>query len=115
MLPLLIDESVNGNVVRGTLRRLTNPNILRAQEAGLRMQGDRVILEWAAADGRVVVTNDRKTMIAFARDRVASGLPMPGLLVLRPRVTIGAAIDALVLAVECSSEEDWKDQVRYWP
>jgi predicted nuclease of predicted toxin-antitoxin system len=115
MLRLLIDESINGNVARGLIRRLSSPSVLRVQEAGLRTQDDRVILEFAAMYSYVVVTEDRKTMIRFAHERVGAGQPMSGLLVLRPRITIGEAIDALVVAVECSTEADWKDRVLFWP
>ncbi len=115
MLQLLIDESIDGSVVRGLIRRLLSPAVLRVQEAGLRTADDRVILEWAATYGYVVVTQDRRTMIPYAQERVATGRSMPGLLVLRPRMTIGDAIDALVVAAECSTAADWKDQVLFWP
>lgn len=115
MLRLLIDESIDGSVVRGLIRRLLSPAVLRVQEAGLRTEDDQIILEWTATYGYVVVTQDRKTMTRYAQERVAAGQPMPGLLVLRPRITIGDAIDALHVAAECGTEADWKDQVLYWP
>jgi predicted nuclease of predicted toxin-antitoxin system len=115
MLRLLIDESIDGNVVRGLLGRLAEPDIVRVQEVGLRTRDDQIILEWAAAQGRILVTQDRKTMITFARERIIAGLPMPGLLVLRPRLTIGAAIDVLAIAVECSEQEEWRNQVAFLP
>ena len=40
---------------------------------------------------------------------------MPGVLVVSQSVPVGAVIDDLVLVVECSSNEEWLDQVRYLP
>jgi len=37
------------------------------------------VLEWAAAHGRLVVINDARMMIGFAKQRIETGLPMPGL------------------------------------
>ncbi len=33
----------------------------------------------AAAEHRIIITQDRSTMIRFARERIVAGLPMPGL------------------------------------
>jgi predicted nuclease of predicted toxin-antitoxin system len=38
-------------------------DLVRVQEVGLRTADDPDILEWAAAQGRVLVTRDRDTMI----------------------------------------------------
>ena len=40
---------------------------------------------------------------------------MPGVIVVLQSLGVGAAIDNLVLVAECSSSEDWNDQVRYLP
>jgi hypothetical protein len=54
-------------------------------------------------------------MIGFARDRIAAGIPMPGLFVLRPRTSIGQAIDALLLVDSCSEADEWQDRVEFLP
>ena len=41
-------------------------------------------------------------MIGFARQRVVTGLPMPGLFVLRRGTSISEAIEALLLVDHCS-------------
>jgi predicted nuclease of predicted toxin-antitoxin system len=115
VLRLLTDEDINGNIVRGVRRRLPHADILRVQEVGLRTKDDQAILDWAARDGRTVISNDRDTMIGFAYERVARGLPMPGLFVLRSRATIGEVIEALAIANECSSQEEWKNRVQFLP
>ena len=80
MLPLAADESLSGRIIRGLRRRLPNVDLVTAREAGLAGRPDPEVLEWAASEGRVLVTEDENTMIGFARDRVKAGLPMPGVI-----------------------------------
>lgn len=76
---------------------------------------DEAILELAASTGRIVLTHDRQTMPKYAFDRVRAGLPMPGVVVVNKRVSVGAAVHALQLFLDCSSQEEWKDQVVFLP
>jgi len=41
---------------------------------------DLEVLAWAAAEGRVLITNDRNTMVGFAYQRAAAGDLVPGLI-----------------------------------
>ena len=115
MLPLAADESLHGHIVRGLRRRDPNIDLVLVEEAGLRGSTDPVVLEWAAREGRVLVTQDEQTMIGFAWDRVKAGLPMPGLIVRGKGVSIRQAIDDLLLIANCGMAEDVKDQVQHLP
>lgn len=115
MLRLLTDEGLHGSVVRGLRQYQNDMNVVRAQDVGLRTVEDQVVLEWAATNGRIVLTADRDTMIGLAYDRIANGLPMPGLFVLRPGVTVGQAIDAVLLVARCSTHEEWNNRVEFLP
>jgi hypothetical protein len=53
---------------------------------------DPDILEFAAAQNRVVVIHDCNTMTAYAQDRLNQGLPMAGLIVIDQFGSIGKAI-----------------------
>lgn len=64
---------------------------------GLRTLDDPAILEWAADEGRVLISRDVKTIPAFAHERIAAGLVMRGVFVLPPTVSMAAAIDDLAL------------------
>lgn len=67
---------------------------------------DPDVLEWAATDGRVLLSNDRKTMIAYARERIRNGQPMPGLTVMPPHHLVGKALaDVQLIAQVCSPDE----------
>ena len=115
MLRLAADENFNADVVRGLLRRLPDLDIARGQDAGLSGADDPAVLEWAAREGRIVMTHDISTLVSFAFERVAAGLPMPGVFAARSRGPIGLTIDDLLLLAECSVEGEWEGQVRFLP
>jgi hypothetical protein len=77
---------------------------------------DPDILAWAASEGRILLTHDRKTVPKFAYQRVRAGQPMPGVFVIRNRPNlIGQMVEEILLVVLCSSQEEWKDRVEFLP
>ena len=78
MIGLAFDENFNNDVLRGLLRRNLRLNGVRIQDAGLRTLDDETVLEWAAQQGRVLITHDVSTMTTHAYARVAAGRKMPG-------------------------------------
>ena len=76
---------------------------------------DPDVLEWAAREGRQVFTRDRKTMTGHARDRIARGLPMPGLFVIPEQMPIGQAILELETITLASEADEWRDWVVFLP
>ncbi len=115
MLRFLADENFHGAIVRGLRRRSLQLDILRVQDVGLSTASDPRVLEWAANEGRVLVTHDAATFTGYAYDRVRAGLPMPGVFEVHRSVPIGLAIEDLLLLAECSLENEWEGQVRYLP
>ena len=115
MLRLATDEDFNNRILRGVLRRNPGVDIIRAQDAGLRGRGDDEVLKWAATEGRVLLTHDVATMRQFADERIAAGLPMPGVFELAQDVPIGIAIEEILLLAECSLEGEWEGQIRFLP
>jgi len=113
MLPLAADEDLHGYIVRGLRRREPKIDLVLVEEAGLRGSTDPVVLEWAATEGRILITQDESTMVGSAWDRVRAGLPMPEVLVRGKGVTIRQAIDDLMLVAHCGTAEEFKDQVRF--
>ena len=79
MLLLAADENFNNDIVRGLLRRKPNLDIVRLQEAGLSGANDPSVLEWAAQEGRILLTHDVSTMTRYAYDRIRAGTRMPGI------------------------------------
>src|SRR5260370_30503238 len=99
MLSFALDENFNLRIVSGLLRRLPAADLVRVQDAGLGGADDPTVLEWAAREGRVLLTHDVNTLTAFAYERTAKGLPMPGVFEVSLQVPISVAIeDILFLA-----------------
>jgi hypothetical protein len=115
VLALAADENFNSDIVRALLRRRSDLDIVRVQDAGLTGADDRRILAWAAAQGRVLLTHDVSTITRFAYERVEQGLPMPGVFEVAYDIPIGSATNDILLIAECSLPGEWEGQVRYLP
>jgi hypothetical protein len=115
MLRLAADEDFNSRIVRGLLRRQPELDIVRVQDAGLVGSDDQRVLAWTATENRVLLTHDVSTMKQFAYERIAAGLPMPGVFELAQDLPIGVAIDEVLFLAECSVENEWEGQVRFLP
>ena len=115
MIRLLVDEDFNNDILRGLRRRVPDLDALRVQAMGLAGAGDEAVLAHAAAENRVVLTHDVSTMVDFAYRRVRAGASMPGVIAVAQSTLPRVAIDDLVVVVECSTAEDWRDQVSYLP
>jgi len=111
MLRLASDADVHGEIVRGLRRRRPDIDLLRAQDALPEGTPDPQILAWAASADRILITNDRNTMVGFAYQRVANGESVPGLVVTTNEQSIGSAIDDILIIAECMPEEEIRNRV----
>jgi predicted nuclease of predicted toxin-antitoxin system len=100
MLRLASDADVHGEIIRGLRRRLPEIDLIRVQDALPEGTPDLDVLAWAATEGRILVTNDRNTMVGFAYQRAATGEPVPGLIATTNEQSIGSAIDDILLIAE---------------
>jgi hypothetical protein len=115
MLRLIGDQNFSGRILRGIGLRIPDLDLVRALDVGLAIAPDSVLLQWAAVNDRILLTHDENTIPGFAYDRVRAGLGMPGVFLVDSHIAIGKAIDRLVVVIECSSPEEWKDRVEYFP
>jgi hypothetical protein len=115
VLRLAADENFNGDIVRGILRRMPHVDLVRAQGMGISGADDATLLDWAAREGRVLLTHDVSTITRFAYERVRAGLAMPGVVEVSRTVPIGRSIEDILLLVECSLDGEWEGQIRYLP
>lgn len=115
MLLLVSDENFNNDIVRGLLRRKPDLDILRVQDVGLRGADDPTILEWAAQEGRVVLTHDAATMADYAYQRVSGNQSMPGVIEVADDLPLGTVIDDILFLAEYSEPGEWEGQVIYLP
>jgi hypothetical protein len=103
------------------LRRKSPPvEVRRVQEVGLRTAADEAILEFAARDGRIVVSRDKATMRRFATERIKKAEPMRGLLVVRRDfaiggIGIGVLASELELIASATDPSDWEGVIQFIP
>ncbi|MCB9452961.1 MAG: DUF5615 family PIN-like protein [Anaerolineaceae bacterium] len=88
----LADENFNGRVLRGIRREMPDVDIVRVQDTEIYQAADPKVLEWAAQQGRILLTHDVETMIGFANERIAAGLYVPGVIIARYSLSVGAII-----------------------
>jgi len=113
VIGLVADEYFSGPVVRGLRRRHPDADIVTVQEVGLTSASDPDVLEWAARQGRLVVSHDVQTMIRFANERTAAGKPMPGLIEAKRRLPPGLVIRDLYAIAYCSLPGEWEGQSHF--
>lgn len=115
MLQLVGDENFNNNIVRGVLRRKPDADIVRVQDVGLSGGDDPGMLEWAAQQGRILLTHDVSTITRFAYERIEARQEMPGIFEVSRSTPIGPVIEDIILLLECSLEGEWAGQIIYLP
>ena len=111
MLRLLFDQNFDKDVLRGLQRRITGLEAITAYEAGLSEADDPALLAWAAAENRIVVTHDRKTMPAHAGDRMKAGDRVAGVFVFSTHLPIQTIINELEILIVCSEMDEWENCV----
>ena len=111
----LADNDLKQSIVWGVLRRDSAIEFFRCRDFGLAASSDAEVLEFAAANGFVVVSHDVSTMPAEAISRVRANLRMSGLLLARQTDPIGPIIDSLVLIWAATEADEWLDTVDYLP
>ncbi len=113
----LLDEHVDRGIQR-RLRRL-NPaiDVICIGEHGAPAAGtvDPDLLRWIEEQGYLLVTGNRKTMPGHLAAHHAASRHVPGIFLLRPRLTISAVVQALHLIWQASDIEEYRDQLRYLP
>ena len=114
MVRLLADENFHGDVIDGLLARRPDLDLVRVQDVGLAAANDPTILDWAAANDRILLTHDKATIPRHAYDRVGSGEPMPGVFVAHG-MTLGDIIDEVLMLDGASDQAEWADQVVFLP
>jgi predicted nuclease of predicted toxin-antitoxin system len=115
VLRFAADVNFHGDILRGLLRRMPDLDVVRLQDVGLDQATDPAILEWAAREGRIILSHDVSTLTGEAIRRVHAGLPMPGVFIVRKGAKRVQAIEDLLLLAGASEPGEWKGQVRYIP
>jgi hypothetical protein len=115
VLRLLIDQDLDHDILRGLMRRIPRLDAVTAFEVGMGEATDPQLLNWAAMEGRVVVTYDRKTMPTHAADLMGAGENIAGLFVVPRSLPLHRVLEDLELMITCSETDEWVNVIRYLP
>jgi hypothetical protein len=102
---LLADADLNGAIVSGVARRSAHLDFKRAAEVPLEGLPDELVLAVAAEQGRVLVSHDVSSMPDHFRDYVRHR-GSPGLILVPQDLSIGRAIESILLISEACGEHD---------
>jgi predicted nuclease of predicted toxin-antitoxin system len=105
------DADLDGRVLRG-LR--PGVDIRTATDAGLEGLKDSEVLRIAAGSGRILVSQDRRTM-PLHFNRYAAHAQSPGVILLREAITIATAVEELALIWNASEAAEWINRLIWIP
>ena len=112
----LADENFDNKILRGVLRENPEFNIVRVQDTEIYGADDPSVFAWATKEDRILLTHDVRTMSGFAYERIEAGLPLPGIIEInKQKVSVGQAIDELLLIDGASDAAEWENKVTYLP
>lgn len=104
------DADFNADIVLGVRRREPLIDFQTANEAGLEGIGDPSVLAYAAREGRVLISHDRKTMPHHFAALIETQ-DSPGLFIISQKTDVRVAIEELILLWEASEAEEWVNTV----
>ena len=76
---------------------------------------DVEVLRWAESEGRIIVSNDRSTLVTCFEQHLGARRHSAGLFLLRPLTTLPRIIEFLVAVAHASESSEWVDVWRYIP
>jgi hypothetical protein len=107
VIRFLWDENASYDALRALRRSDTGVDVVSVQEAGLAGASDEQVIEFALAEARVVVTGDRRTLVAEVLRRIDQGVAAPGVVVVDShRLTAGRVATDIVLIAETAVPSD---------
>lgn len=110
----LADHNLNDDIVSGVLRRLPEIDFETAYEAGLKEASDTELLSFAAKEGKLLVTHDRKTMPTHF-GRLIETQDSAGVLIISQNCDVATAIEELISVWEASEAEEYINLIRTIP
>ena len=107
----LSDANLNQHILRGVLRQVPEIDFKTAHEANLHGLPDAKVLAIAASEGRILVTQDRRTMPADFGQFIETN-NSPGVLIIPQKRPTRQAIEALILVWMASEDDEYVDSIR---
>jgi Domain of unknown function (DUF5615) len=92
----LADENFRNAIIRGLLRQAPALDLVRAQDVPeISGQDDMVLLQFATAEGRAVLTHDLSTMIPAMREQMRLASRCAPIVFVPDSLPVGDAIEDL--------------------
>lgn len=111
----LADENFDNRILRGVSLKHVDFDVIRVQDTEVYQADDAAVPEWAAQEGRIILTRDVKTMPDYAYQRIDAGLPMPGMVEVSRKLSVGQAVEELLIFIGASDAAEWENRVTYLP
>jgi hypothetical protein len=109
------DENFRGDILNGLLRSYPELDIVRVQDTEMYQADDQALLNWCAAENRILITHDVRTIPGFLNERVRLELPVPGVIEVAQGISAGQAIEELAVMLLAGNPADFENLVRYVP
>ncbi|MGC2661156.1 MAG: DUF5615 family PIN-like protein [Bryobacteraceae bacterium] len=110
------DNDLKRIIVDATLRREPHIDFQTAQAARLDGLDDEAVLSLAAAQSRILVSHDKRTMPKALASFHASGGTSPGILLVIPQsVAAREVLEALILIWADDRPDDWRNLIAKIP
>lgn len=114
---VLLDENVAPSLQRAVARRVPGHDLVRVGADGAPEWGtpDPDLLAWCEENDRILVTLDKATMPRHLAEHLRAGRHCPGVLIIRRTVALSLVVEALVLILEASEADEWRDRAWFIP
>jgi uncharacterized protein DUF5615 len=89
--------------------------MIRVQDTELSGADDSTVLEWAAKEGRILLTHDLETMTKYANERIEQGLPLAGVIFIRDTLPVAKVINDLLAILGASDANAWENRMDFLP
>lgn len=76
---------------------------------------DEFIVSWAAQEGRVLVSQDRRTLEQAVAVWIAAGQHAAGVALLRRRIPLPIMAEIILLIALATDEAEWRNAVQWFP
>jgi hypothetical protein len=111
----LADEDLRFEIVLAVRRLEPTLEITTVLEAGRSGASDAEVLEFAKAQGLILISHDVNTLRAEAEQRVADGRGVAGVLLAAQRHSTRGIAESITLVWAASEAEEWAVRVVFIP
>src|SRR5262245_50992652 len=111
----LADEDLRFDIVRAIRRLEPLVEISTVPELGRSGSTDAEVLEYALANGWLVISHDVNTLKPEAERRIADGRGVAGVFLTAQRAPTRPTAETVVLIWSASEAEEWRDRVVFIP